>query len=53
MFYVCSGKCRFLLIGFGERGVFYVLILRVVGRGVGITGVEGGWEWKAEVWFRK
>lgn len=51
VFYVCFEERRFLTISFGERGVFYVLILRVVGRGVGIIGVEGGWEWRVEVWF--
>ena len=49
MFYTCSGECRFLLIGFGERGVFYIFILCDVGRGVGITGVEGGLKWRVEV----
>lgn len=51
VFYVCSGECGFLFISFGEWGVFYVFILCDVWRGVEITGVNGGWEWRAEVMF--
>lgn len=53
MFYICSRECRFLLIDFGERGVFYIFILCDAGKSVGITGIGGGWEWRAEVWFRE